>query len=222
VDEQRRRLKQLIAPLSSFFTGAGLSQATQNVLRENFLLSDRLRGVTSTLEAASARPFELEEPAFRIPDLPPNPAFETNARLNYVILHMQEMRPLAAESANLIRSMNDASIRMLADFGRNARRTEIYTWVMIALAAVSLVATAVFSVLNYVGEEPADRLTEQLGAQMQTLSEAQDHRTERLIAAFQALLAKQSAEDRNTFVEALRKAVEPSKQKLPRGGDVPE
>jgi hypothetical protein len=63
---------------------------------------------------------------FRIPDMPSNPAFETNARLNDVILLMQEMRPLATESANLIRSMNDTSIRMLADFGDNARRTGIY------------------------------------------------------------------------------------------------
>ena len=58
------------------------------------------------------------------------------------------------------------------------------------------------SVLDYKREDPADRLSKQLGAQMQTLAEAQDQRTDRLIEAFQTLLSKQSVEDRNAFVEA--------------------
>jgi hypothetical protein len=91
LDEQSRRMKQEIERLSRFWTGGGLSQATQDAVRENLLRSDRLRGMSSALEA---RPFELQEPVFRIPDMPSNPAFETNARLNDVILLMQEMRPL--------------------------------------------------------------------------------------------------------------------------------
>jgi hypothetical protein len=80
LDEQNRRLKQMMPPLS------GISQATQNLLRENFLLSDRLRGLGGALESAAARP--LEKPSFRIPDIPPNPAYETNARLKDVIDYM--------------------------------------------------------------------------------------------------------------------------------------
>src|SRR3546814_20280047 len=94
---------------------------------------------------------------------------------------MAALRPLAFESANLIRSMNDASIRMLADFGHNARRTEIYTWIVIGIAALSLVITAAVSVLSYTRRDDTDARTERLIAafsrHMQAKSDAQDERT---------------------------------------------
>jgi hypothetical protein len=59
------------------------------------------------------------------------------------------------------------------------------TKVMLGVAVVSLLVQAGSSVLDYNREDPAARLSKYLGAQMQTLSEAQDQRTNRLIEAFQ-------------------------------------
>jgi hypothetical protein len=209
LDERAQRIKKLTESGSVFFRGAGLSKTTEDILRQNLLFSDRLQQMTTSFDAML--PQFVERPAFRMPDLPPNPAFEMTARLNEILGHMEGMRPLAAECANLIRSMNDTSIGMLADFGRNARQTAIYNRITIWIAAVGLVVTAVFSVLNYLDSDG-----KKFGAQVQRLTEAQDQRTERLIAALQAFLAKQSAEDRDVLVEALRKLSEPSKQKPPQ------
>jgi hypothetical protein len=205
-------MKNIAGPFS------GLSKATEDALRQNLFLSERLRGLTGGFETGLARSAEIEKPVFRLPEIPPNPAYETNARLNDVLDHMGEIGLLAAESANLIRSMNDASIRMLADFGRNAQRTEFYTKITITIAAASLGITALFSVLGYFREDPADQLTQQIGA----LSEAQDQRTERLIAAFEARLSKQSAEDRKAFADAVREAMKPPEQTSRRRGSVRE
>jgi hypothetical protein len=222
-DERAKRIKHITESASGIFRGAGLSKTTEDILRQNLLFSDRLREMTASFDALRARTIEMpavdawrerpvENPALRIPNLPPNPAYETIARLNEVLAYMEGIRPLAAECANLIRSMNDTSIRMLADFSRNARQTAIYNRITIWIAVLGLVVSAVFSVLNYFD----DRLNQQLGAHVQTLSEAQDQRMERLIAAFQEFLSKQSAEDRDALVEALRKSAEPSKQKPPQ------
>jgi hypothetical protein len=52
---------------------------------------------------------------------------------------------------------------------------------------------------------------------VQKVSEAQDQRMERLIAGFQMFLSKQSAEDHEALIEALKKFREPSKEKPPQG-----
>jgi hypothetical protein len=225
LDEQRHRLSQITRPLSGLFKdfglfkGFGLSKTTQDVIRENLFLSDRLGGLTGALNTDYARAFE--PPAIRDIPIPENPIHKTNARLEDLLDHIAALRPLAAETANLIRSMNDASIRMLGDFGRNARRSEIYNWIIIGIAAVSLVVTAVFSVLSYVGRDDADARTDRLIAafsrRMQAQSDAQDKRTEELAAALEQLFVSRSAQDRAAFVEALQKALAPAWPQEPAG-----
>lgn len=244
LDERIRKLNN-ITTLSGALKSAGLSVSTQNALRENLLLSDRLGGMAGNLGRAIVPALQTPSvPSIRIPD---NPAHETNARLNDVLDHMDEMRPIVAEAANLIRSMNEAAIRMLGDFGRNARRTEIYTLIIIGIAALGLLVTAGFSVQNYFDSLAAavrsNQLIEQFGTQTQALSEAQDQRaerllgefgnqvqsltegqhqrTERLIVEFQALLSKQFTEDQSAFVEALTEAVERVQHNAPPANNPP-
>lgn len=253
VDEQSRRLKEIAKPLAGLFKSFSLSDATQDILRENLVLSDRLRRLASGLDTSLAQAIGTPTlPDIPVPrhdiTIPPNPIHETNVRLNNVLDRMDDMRPLVVESVNLVRSMNDASIRMLGDFGDNARRTEIYTRVIIAIAAVGLVVTAVFSVLNHfsskTGAEHLDQLMNRFNTQMYLISEAQDlranrmvtrftdqvqtltgvqdRRTERLIAEFQVLLSKQAVDDRNAYVEALTKAIKSLNNSSPAGGKPPD
>ena len=161
--EQSRRLKDVMAPYrglsKSFLKGfefkSPLSDISKGLITKNMFHSDRLRELSRGFDALKkvkaaipATIAPIYDPPHHI-KIPENPTFETNRRLNDVLDHMDEMRPLVAESANLIGSMNNAAIQMIADFGRNARRTEIYTWFLIIMAVSSLAITAFFSWSNY-------------------------------------------------------------------------
>ena len=123
----------------------------------------------------------------------------------------------------------------------NARRTAIYTWIIITIAAVSLIVTAVLSTLGYMSRidgiaqsnrliqqfstdmqavsdtqgERTDRLINQFSAQLQVLGAAQDEQIQRLITEFQGQLSNQSATDREAFLKALREAIKQAQSKMP-------
>jgi hypothetical protein len=191
------------------FGGSGLSSATEDSLRKNFLISDRLDVLAEALRTPYASAFE--PPAHHHLTIPENPIHKTNERLAGLLDHMDALRPLAVESANLIRSMNDASIRMLGDFGYNARRNEIYNRTIILIAALSLVTTAVFSIMSYSGQDQVDVQTEKLisalGRFTQAQSETQEKQAEALTATFQKLLATKSEQDHADFIDALQKVL---------------
>jgi len=209
-DELTRRLKELTG-LFPFSKGLNLPKSTLDILRENLFLSDRLRGLTRLsdkvrqLTRVADTGIAPSSEMLHLARIPENPIHETNRRLNAVLDRMDDMRPYVAESADLIRSSNDASVAMLAQ----AHKTTSYTLVMIVIATLSLIVTAGFEVANYVSRNTATaqtrELIEQFDAQIQSLSETQGQRTERLITAFQESLSKQRAEDRRLFLDALRR-----------------
>lgn len=63
--------------------------------------------------------------------------------------HIEIVRPIVVQSAELIGNMNDTALQMQADFMRNARSTQKYTWIAIMIAVVSLMASSFFSWLSY-------------------------------------------------------------------------
>ena len=219
LNEQRRRFSEITKPLFTHLGSLGDPlKSVRDTLRENLFLSDRLGALASISEPAFG-PANIGKPDLTpalempsIPELPENPVYETNQRLSDVLDYIDKIRPLIFDSANLIRSLNDASIRMLTDYSRNARRTELYSLGMIFIAALSLVVTAVFSIMNYTSRNDSAARTEQLveefSTQVQSLSDAQGDRTDRLIVELQQLLAKQSFENREALREVLTNAIE--------------
>ena len=83
----------------------------------------------------------------RMPDfyMPKNPIHETNKRLESVVKQMEDLRPMAAQAAQLICSMNDTALRMQADYIENARAAGKQTKIAIWIAAASLIFSLFFS-----------------------------------------------------------------------------
>lgn len=226
LDIQRQRIEELTKPLSGFFKNLKKLTSTQDAIRNNFFISDKLKELSNLSEkfhrnldfgktdiAASIDPIRPLE-------LPESPIIETNRRLNKVIDYIDEIYPLVSESAKLISSMNDVSIRMLANYGRNAQRTERFTYIMIIIATISLVITAGFSYINYTSRNISTVQTAQIidkfSDEIASLSDSQDQKTERLISEFQEFLADQVEKDSIVQREILKEIVERTEQNMPQ------
>lgn len=103
-------------------------------------------------------------PNFNIPEIriPKNPIHDTNAMLEGVVRQIEELRPVAAQAAQIIRSMNDTALRMQADYIENAETAGQQTRNAIRIAAVSLLVSAIglaissfFSYQSYVDAKEA-------------------------------------------------------------------
>ena len=90
-------------------------------------------------------------PNFRVPEIhiPKNPIHDTNAMLEGVVRQIEELRPVAAQAAQIIRSMNDTALRMQADYIENAKTSGRQTRIAIWIAAVSLAVSSFFSYQTY-------------------------------------------------------------------------
>lgn len=149
------QMKKIMEPLSSRMATSMFKDSTLESLRGNFSLSDQLQETIkafnqSTLDASmSSVTFEPTTVHMRDLRIPENPVFETNRQLNGVLEHIENIRPIVVQSAELIGNMNDTALRMQADFMSNARSTQKYAWVAIGIAVVSLVVSSFFSWLSY-------------------------------------------------------------------------
>lgn len=75
--------------------------------------------------------------------IPQNPILETNKILENLTGQIEGMRPLVAQGAELIRSMNDTALRLQADYIANAERSDRQTKNAMRVAVLSLVVSAV-------------------------------------------------------------------------------
>lgn len=73
----------------------------------------------------------------------PNPTLETNRLLREAAAHLQELRPLVAEGAQLIQSMNDTALRMQADYIENSTQSQKETKRATRIAAIGLIVSAI-------------------------------------------------------------------------------
>ncbi len=87
---------------------------------------------------------------------PKNPIHETNQILENLTSQIEDMRPLVAQGAELIRSMNDTALRMQGDYVANAAESNDRTKKAMKVAVLSLIVSAVgllasslFSYLSY-------------------------------------------------------------------------
>lgn len=196
--------KKLGEPLSSRFGKGIFNDSALESIRRNLSMSDQFQDTIkafkqSTLDQGIARasiePNLLQIRPLHIPD---NPIIETNRRLTAVLDQMQEMRPLVAQSAELIGNMNDTALKMQASFMANASSTRWYALIAIAIAALGLVVSSIFSWLSY-----AD------GNQQSGKNDAQ---TKLFQTEIRNLIAAQE-KDRAVLASALKEARQSSKAK---------
>ena len=87
---------------------------------------------------------------------PKNPIHETNQILENLTGQIEDMRPLVAQGAELIRCMNETALRMQGDYVANAaqsneqtRRAMRVAVLSLIVSAVGLIASSLFSYLSY-------------------------------------------------------------------------
>lgn len=171
-EEQRQRQR-----LWESVTKPVFLESTLDSIRRNLDTSSRLEEsikkfseFDSALGLTRASRFEVDRPP-AIPAISKNPIHETNEILEVLATQIQSMRPLVAQGAELIRSMNDTALRMQSDYIVNAEKTDRQTKMAIRIAAAGLIISAfgfvvssVFSYLSYSDAKDADKKFEALSA----------------------------------------------------------
>ncbi len=146
IDENKKRQKKMFESLS----GGIFGKSTQEALLKNFDLSEQLR---KTLEGVYGLSSDLKIEPLRSPLVGltqiNNPIVKTNEKLDQVAEILANSAPIAAQCASLIGSMNDAALKMQADYVKNAEETQWQTQLSILIATISLVVTGIFSYINY-------------------------------------------------------------------------
>ena len=207
-DKQSERWKTITRPFFASLVGSTFSNSTKEQLKKHVTLSDQLGRTLEYLDPNVRDPYiagTLETPdfPFRPPQIPENPAHGTNQRLDDVLDHAEEIRPIILQSAELFRSMSDTALQMQADFTKSARHSLLASFIVICIATLSLFVTAWYSWWSYtrfsVQEAQYERTLSDNRVHIQTLLEQQDERYRQLLtnhaSEFQALIERQQPQD---------------------------
>lgn len=126
IDQHRIEIEKLFENINK----STFSSATLGLLEENKRISNSLGGAITSREA------------FEIPEIPENPAFETNRQLSYFGDELSEV-------SSLIKNMNDLGVQMKIDSANAVARTKLWNNIMFILGLITLFVTAIFSYLSY-------------------------------------------------------------------------
>lgn len=130
-----------------------------------------------------------------IPELhiPKNPIHDTNAMLEGVVRQIEELRPVAAQAAQIIRSMNDTALRMQTDYIKNAKTSGRQTRIAIWIAAVSLAVSSFFSYQTYAdAKDSSERNDAQIKAFQSEIRELAAVQREERVAVVKAIVDTRS------------------------------
>lgn len=145
--EQKAQWKRMIESVSK----PVFAETTLDSIRKNLGLSDQLQNtIAKYTDSLKADRLNLAEPkldvfAHRLPELhiPKNPIYETNRTLENVVKQIEDLRPMAAQAAQLISSMNDTALSMQVNYIKNAEETGRQTKIAMRIAAAGLVLTVI-------------------------------------------------------------------------------
>ena len=170
------RLASFKATLENVFPKGVFSSATSALLESNARLSESLK---QTLQAAQipqaelsqlgralatsvtfppkeALKIQVEPRSFVLPDLPENPIYETNRRINEVVTALVAVQKVIMNSTALTTNLNDVAISMAKDLAltskevaANAKSSSFWSYVMAILAIIGIAVSAWFSYLSY-------------------------------------------------------------------------
>ena len=150
--EQKTQWERMTKSVSnSLFTSTTLEAMQRNLGISN-QLQDTIEKYTRSLSVASPSHAEskLDVLSYPMPALhmEKNPIHETNEKLESVAQQIEDLRPIAAQTAQLIQSMNDTALHMQADYVANAEAAGQQTTFAIRIAALSLFVSAVGLVIS--------------------------------------------------------------------------
>lgn len=131
-------------------------------------LGEHLAGQASLAERVlSQEPAEHQILNLPLIHPPSNPIHETNQILENLNNQIEGMRPIVAQGAELIRTMNETALRMQADYIANAARSDRQTKNAMRVAVLSLIVSAIglaasswFSFQSYADSKAADQKSE--------------------------------------------------------------
>ena len=190
LDEQAKKWKTLTKPLSVSLFKSAFSKTSEDLFKKHITLSNQLRRTLRNLDPDLRNPYvsgELEPRELNVTrmQLPENPAYGTNKRLDDVLEHAVELRPIMFQSAELFRSMSDTALQMHVDFSKSARQSLFASFVVICIATLSLSVTAWYSWWSYryfsTQEDQYERIVDDQQAQIQSILERQDERYRQLL-----------------------------------------
>lgn len=178
-------------------------------LTANLGASNRLGEIIKSMQggvgaAAAGQATIRHEPLeFKMPPIPRNPIYDTNEILEEVAAQIDQMRELAAATAEMQRTLNDTASAAVADFSSGAEATRKATrnglWIAGASLAVSIIALIATIYMGWVqnkdtqGRDAAERtLTERAIA------------ADREVAAKVQLLTQELASSREAAARAAR------------------
>ena len=151
--EERDKWERMNPSLSQSLSASAAMEAMQRNHGIQDQLLDTIDKHTRNLSdiapsLAESRPDVLPPP---IPEFhfPKNPIHDTNEMLESVVRQIEDLRPMAAQAAEIIRSMNDTALRMQTDYIKNAKTAGRQTRIAIWIAAVSLAVSSFFSYQTY-------------------------------------------------------------------------
>ena len=179
---QNRNAAKLVASLQGF------SKGYIDKLNENTLLSNSLKEGLGNLKI----------PAVQIDRvLPPLPVLRNPLhRIDEVADTLNALAELNKQSVELVTNLNDLGREMGSEFQKNAKSTQKYTYIALTIAVISLVASVVFSALNYYESKNAtnrlSELTNSLVKRSDDLQNEQKTLADNKLLQIQSLLAEQS------------------------------
>lgn len=199
-DAERTASQKLKMRIDEVTRGASaFSVFTDNTLksiRQNYLFSDKLSESIAAfrLPDISIKPPPQIDPvaAIRLPHIPPNPIYKTNEALETLLGNIEQMRPVLADCATLIQSMNSTALQMQADAIKGSEIAERHSkWAMrvaigsIVISIVVGVASIRYAQLSPTAEQ-ADELVGKLEKQIGALAAAGQEDRAALIKALGA------------------------------------
>ena len=150
---------QFEALIKQYSGGSALDSFRESIAATNQIdvLSKKYAEEAKLSERALFQP-RHEPQILNVPPMhfPKNPIHETNQILENLNGQNEDMRPLVAQGAELIRCMNDTALRMQGDYVASAAQSNEQTKkamrvavLSLIVSAVGLIASSLFSYLSY-------------------------------------------------------------------------
>jgi hypothetical protein len=208
--------------------GANLNAAnrvTDRIARMGRAVAHPVRPTVSPIATRVLSP-ELDR-FVDLPLPPPNPLYETNRLLGEQAEHIGEMRQLAADTAEMQRSLNEIALKILGEFNEGARTAErasskalkvsqIGLWV--AIGSAVLTALALVASIGIAGYETRQDLArDQAAAKLAAATERT--RAADAVAIQAALAVPTTALDLNTAALQDAAAAPQANPRPSRAGD---
>jgi Bacterial type II secretion system protein F domain. len=153
LSETMRRLTENMVPKGLAETMAKISMPTINpgLTRISELIDDQSRTIQNLrLSQPSIEEMGLSQPLlepFEFPELPPNPAFETNERLERIEQQFESMRTIAAQGAEIATSLQAYAAQFLSRFEQAANETDRSARKAVLVSITAVVLTVITAVV---------------------------------------------------------------------------